>query len=494
MKTSLFNRRRLLGSTGALALSAILPAPAEAAPNVTGEWSAVHKWPDVAIHLSLLRDGNIFSWADDDAVYPDRNAGSSKTFKVSIPTGEPPLSTWSYPNTVTNLFCAGHTLLSNGDVFVIGGHNGEQYFGVTEVSIFQRSTNSWITRREVMDEGRWYATAVPLGNGDVLALSGSIVGTSGNVNDLPQVWLASGGWRDLTGARKKLQYYPRCVLSPNGRVYVAGNAQETYYLDTTGAGKWSTGPKRVAGNRFTGACVVYDEHRILFAGGGGGPNKAPYKTAEVINLAAGTPRWAATGSMAFARRHCSGVLLPDGTVFVVGGTSGQGTNNAAGRILVPEIWNPANGLWKQMAAMQTPRLYHSSALLLPDARVLVAGGGRGSGGVAYENAELFSPPYLFAGTRPTINSAPASVGYGATLSVGTSAPAAITGAILIRCGSITHGNNMSQGVKRFTSVARTANGIRVTIPSNRSTLPPGPYMFFVLAGGIPSVAEIVTVG
>ena len=124
-----------------------------------------------------------------------------------------------------------------------------------------------------MDEGRWYATAVLLGNGDVLALSGSIVGTSGNVNDLPQVWLASGGWRDLTGARKKLQYYPRCVLSPNGRVYVAGNAQETYYLDTTGAGKWSTGPKRVDGNRFTGACVVYDEHRILFAGGGGGPNK-----------------------------------------------------------------------------------------------------------------------------------------------------------------------------------------------------------------------------
>ena len=101
METSSLNRRCLLGSTGALALSAILPASAEAAPNVTGEWSPVYKWPDVAIHLSLTKDG-ILSWADDDAVYPDRNAGFSKTFKVRIPTGKSPLSTWqSYPNTVT---------------------------------------------------------------------------------------------------------------------------------------------------------------------------------------------------------------------------------------------------------------------------------------------------------------------------------------------------------------------------------------------------------
>ena len=226
------------------------------------------------------------------------------------------------------MFCAGQTILPNGDIFVVGGHNGQQYFGVTEVSIFQRSTKKWITRSEVMQEGRWYATAVLLGNGDVLALSGSIVGNASNLNDLPQVWLAGGGWRNLNSARKKLQYYPRCVLAPDGKVFVAGNAQQTFYLDTADLGKWSGGPNRVGGNRFTGACVVYDEHRVLFAAGGGGPGKVPYKTAEVMNLAAGSPKWAATGSLAFARRHCNGVLLPDGTVFVVGGTSGVGVNNA----------------------------------------------------------------------------------------------------------------------------------------------------------------------
>lgn len=494
MNSCSMSRRHLLGSTIATVLGAIAPTVAEAAPNATGQWSAVHAWPDVAIHMTLLADGTILTWADDDAVYPAREAGHSKTYRVHIPTGEGPLTTWYYPNTVTNLFCAGQTPMANGDVFVIGGHNGQQYFGVTEVSIFERSTHSWITRHEVMNEGRWYATAVPLGNGDVLALSGSIVGYSGNVNDLPQVWLAGGGWRNLDGARKELQYYPRCVLAPNGQVYVAGNAQETFYLDTSGSGRWRSGPRRVAGNRYTGACVVYDEHRLLYAGGGGGPNKLPYKTAEIIDLAAGTPRWTATGSMAYARRHCSGVLLPDGTVFVVGGTSGKGTNNAAGRVLTPELWNPATGSWKKMAAMQTPRLYHSSALLLPDGRVLVAGGGRGSGGVSYQSAEIFSPPYLFAGERPAIVAAPAVVGYGTVVTVETSNPAAVTGAVLIRCGSTTHGNNMSQGVKRFTSVVRTAKGIQVSVPASTAMLPPGPYMLFVLAGSVPSVAKIITVG
>ena len=107
---------------------------------------------------------------------------------------------------------------------------------------------------------------------------------------------------------------------------------------------------------------------------------------------------------------------------------------------------------------------------------------------------LYGPPYLFGDTRPTIKSAPASVKYGATLTVETSTPSAITEAILIKCASTTHGDNMSQGVKRFTSVTHTSSGIQVAVPSNKNTLPPGPYMFFVLVNGVPSVAEILMVG
>jgi hypothetical protein len=145
--------------------------------------------------------------------------------------------------------------------------------------------------------------------------------------------------------------------------------------------------------------------------------------------------------------------------------------------------------------MSVPRLYHSTAILLPDARVLVAGGGRGSGGVDYENAQIYSPPYLFAGARPSITSAPATIGYGQNLAVGTSTPSSITGAILIKLAATTHDDNMSQGVQRFsvTGTNRTATGIAVKVASNRNALPPGHYMLFVIASGVPSVARIIRV-
>ena len=268
-------------------------------------------------------------------------------------------------------------------------------------------------------------------------------------------------------------------------------SQSTYYLNTAGKGSWSNGPKRLDPSRSAGACVIYDAFKIIMVGGGLSP---PLKKTEIINLAATTPKWKHTGEMNFARRHCNGVLLPDGTVLAVGGTSGNGTNNAKGRVLVAERWNPATGIWSRLASMTVPRLYHSTALLLPDARVLVAGGGRGSGGVDYENAEIYSPPYLFGAARPSITSAPDAIGYGQTLTVGTSGSPAVTGAILIKCGATTHDNNMSQGVQRWTTVTRTGSNIAVRVASNRNQLPPGYYMLFVLAGGVPSIARMIRVG
>jgi len=70
-----------------------------------------------------------------------------------------------------------------------------------------------------------------------------------------------------------------------------------------------------------------------------------------------------------------------------------------------------------MASLGTARLYHSLALLLPDGRVLVAGGGRFSDGTAPTDkfsGELYSPPYIFKGARPVITSAPATATYGGT--------------------------------------------------------------------------------
>ena len=70
--------------------------------------------------------------------------------------------------------------------------------------------------------------------------------------------------------------------------------------------------------------------------------------------------------------------------------------------------------------MQTPRMYHSTAILVPDGRVIKAGGGQGGGRIHdYTTIEIFSPPYLFKGERPVISSAPRMFGYGQVVSVET---------------------------------------------------------------------------
>jgi hypothetical protein len=188
-------------------------------------------------------------------------------------------------------------------------------------------------------------------------------------------------------------------------------------------------------------------------------------------------------------------VLPDGKVLVTGGSSAPG-NDAAGAILAAEMWDPATGSWTTMASMQVPRLYHSTAVLLPDGRVLSAGGGRPpakDGGTNNLNAEIYSPPYLFNGPRPTIGSAPATIGYGQTFAVQTPDAASIAKVRLIRLSSVTHSTNMNQRIETL-SFTQASDGLNVTVPSNRNLLPPGHYMLFILNGaGVPSIATIVQV-
>jgi hypothetical protein len=277
--------------------------------------------------------------------------------------------------------------------------------------------------------------------------------------------------------------------APNGRVFLAGNKQQTRYLDTAGTGAWKSGLLRKHSARDYGSVVMYDTGKIL-ALGGGNPATA---TAEIIDLRAKTPTWQWTGSMGYPRRYPNATVLPDGTVLVTGG--GAGANDARVATLVAELWDPASGQWKKMASMQVPRLYHSSAVLLPDGRVLSAGGGRpaSKNGVDTLNAEIYSPPYLFRGTRPVITSAPTSVRYGETFTLGVPTELPIAQTTLVRLSSATHCFNMNQRFCRLKST-QGPGGLSVTAPPNGKESPPGHYLLFVLNTNlVPSVATIIQV-
>ena len=447
--------------------------------STAGEWSTVSPaWPFFPVHTHALPTGKVMIWPGD--------AGISGNDPRSWDPANPGLSPSPLTPPGFDLFCSGHSFLSDGRLFVAGGHiqNG---VGLANASTYNSFANSW-TPLPAMNAGRWYPTTTVLANGDVLVVSGSIDTTVG-VNTVPQVFqVGSGTWRNLAELGQDL--YPQMFLAPNGKVFNAGPTQTTRYLDTAGSGTWSFVANRVGPYRDYGSAVMYAPGKILVMGGG----DPPTNTAEVIDLNQPSPSWSFVGSMAFARRQINATLLPDGKVLVTGGTSSPGFNDPTLAVHAAELWDPANPMqWTTLASSSgIPRVYHSTAVLLPDGRVLSMGGN----GDPQKTSEIYSPPYLFNGPRPTITSAPTNVAYGQTFFVETPNGAAVSKVTMLRLTSVTHAFNMSQHISTL-NFSQTTGGLNVVAPPNSTAAPPGHYLLFILTtqGGVlvPSVAKIVQV-
>ena len=433
----------------------------------SGQWSAPFAWPIVPIHLMLLPDGRVLS------------IGRTRSPQI----WDPATGLFSAVPAPANLFCSGHALLPDGRVFVAGGHIDDNV-GLPNLTLFTPGTDAW-TSLAPMDRGRWYPTTTVMGNGDVVILAGK--DEASLEVTLPEVW-SNGSLRQLTGANQALPYYPRSFVAPDGRLYVAGPANNTRFLSPSGAGAWSGGPPRVGGSREYGSAVMYDDGKILYAGGNRTVN-----TAEVIDLNQGSPSWSATGSMAFARRHLNLTALPTGEVLATGGVGGTTFNDVSAGVHAAEIWNPETGQWTTLASNAITRGYHATSLLLPDGRVLHAGSGEGAGAPNQENGELFTPPYLLRGPRPEITSAPTEFAYGAQFRLETPQAATITEVSFIRLAAVTHAFDENQRFQRLVFTA-DATGLTVTAPSSSNRAPPRHYMVFILNGDqVPSVARVVRI-
>lgn len=461
---------------GAFAFVLLLLVPpvavrSNAQATAQGQWSAVANWPTRAVHATLLPDGRVFFISYySESLQPYLWDPASNTFTTTAAS--------AYA-----LFCAGHTQLADGTVFLAGGHIAD-YTGYAHAVIYDPAKNAFAAVPD-MNAGRWYPTTTLLPNGDVLVVSGDI-NSNTNVDPLPQVFqMANRTWRNLTTAQLAQPLYPNMLVAPNGKVFNAGPSRQTRYLNTSGTGVWSNvAVLNFTGFRDYGPAVMYDAGKVLVVGGA----NPPTATAEIIDLNAATPVWKFTGAMHFARRQHNTVILPDGKILIVGGSSGSGFDNSSTPVLPAEMWNPATGQFTVMASIAKYRGYHSTALLLPDGRVLSAGGNVGG-----TNAQLFSPPYLLAGARPSIASAPSSARYGQSVFVGTPDAASISQVTLLRAGSTTHTNDMSQCFMRL-GFTKTSTGLNVAMPANANLAPPGYYLLFILNGtGIPSVGSMVQI-
>ena len=196
--------------------------------------------------------------------------------------------------------------------------------------------------------------------------------------------------------------------------------------------------------------------------------------------------------MAHPRAYQNMTMLPDGTVLVSGGMTTSDGTDLTKAVLPAEIWNPDTETWTTVASLQNGREYHSTALLLPDGRVLMSGGGRlGGRAENQDNAEIYSPPYLFKGPRPTITASPPGAGYGATFDVSTPNAAQISKVSLIRSPSVTHAIDMNQRFQ-FLNFTPGTGKVTVTAPANANLAPPGDYLLYLVdTNGVPSTGSFV---
>jgi len=200
--------------------------------------------------------------------------------------------------------------------------------------------------------------------------------------------------------------------------------------------------------------------------------------------------------------HLNAVLLPDHTVFVSGGSLKQEDEPVAR--LQAELYDPATNTWHLMATATVPRLYHSTALLLPHGRVVAAGGNpEGGKSVTWEppdpeeemRPEVFSPPYLFKGPRPVIDSVPTEWKYGQTVTIASQQAGDIRWASLIRHGVTTHSFDNGQRLVDLDILSQGNGSIQATMTKEPNIAPPGWYMLFITDNnGVPSAAQWVHLG
>lgn len=440
--------------------------------------------PILTVHAALMHTGKIlfFAGSGNDELY-------TTGFRSAVYDYEN--GGFTMPPTPTDVFCAGQTIMPDGRVMVAGGtERYDPFVGLKTALLFDPHTEQW-TFVQPMKFGRWYPTLITLGDGRVMATSGG--GSPENEIHDPTGWNSAGpgiGW----------PLYPHLHLLKDGRVFFSGmrlggsGLQPGFLNPISGAFTALPGSAIPAsfnfGARDQGATVLLPpaQSQKVMVMGGGSPS---INDVHIIDTDAATPAYVAAPSMLRRRVHVNAVILPDRTVVATGGSGIA--ENALTASTEAEIYDPAANTWITGARARVPRMYHSIALLLPDARVLTAGSNPSRRNDEMR-MEIYHPPYLFRGPRPCIEHAPDDVELGASFTLHVPDAGDIKWISLVRPMATTHSYDSDQ---RLVDIPFKRSGVcklNAQMPGNPNLVPPGHYMLFVVSRrGVPSVARWVHV-
>ncbi len=479
----------------------IAAATAPAERITLGEWGAVIPWtPHIPVSAATLPDGRVLTFASNQrTTFP---SGVEFTYAATWNPATGQFVEYNHPS--HDMFCGGIVTLPDGRVLVNGGRNT-----TVRSSIFDWRVNTW-TRTPDMNDPRWYNTTVALPNGRAWTVSGD--GGPGTA----ERWDPSSGWSRQTGINWNTvlaepgyitRWHPFLLVAPDGRLIHFGPTDTMHWVSTENSGSMTNTGTFVPGTHYPkeGSWVMYNEGRILVAGGGADTKAnsgdsttgTSSKVAYTVDVRTGTPVVASVASMTFARQFANGVVLPNGEVMIIGGNTSGLKFNDTGSILTPEIWNPTTGQWRVAADMSVPRNYHSLALLLPDGRVLSGGGGLSGNSADHQDAQLYTPPTLFnadgsLATRPVLSNAPAVIGVGTKFAV--TGTAGLQKFNFIKMSAITHSVNTDLRFLPLSFSQISPGNYEITAHGSLNVMTPGYWMLFGLnASNVHSVAKIILV-
>jgi hypothetical protein len=476
-----------------------------------------------------------------------------------------------------DLFCSDQLLLADGRVLDAGGTAyyqepgvpGQPTYGVVELEglknsrLYDSRTNTWSAGGN-MAYGRWYPSLVTLPDNRVLVTSGVTklikpvypnrpTDSGLNVTQSEVYDPRTNAWK-VDGGKKSLPLYPRLHLLPNGRVYYdaagqtfnpAGQAYDEATWNMASvydpkAGTWrdlglpefgypeASAPLGFRGSAFSQMLPLkapYDTAQFLSAGGVYGVSPGSYlgtdtSTLNTVKIGAdGSEQFSseAVGALNNPRWYSTGVTLPTGQVLAFNGADrDEVVNPGSGTpVTTPELYDPVSRTWTELAGQTKGRTYHSTAVLLPDARVLVGGHSPIATGYTVQNPaladaaglsrperepsfEVFEPPNLFYGARPVIASVEPAVRRGTTLTIETPDARDVSSVRIVRNTAITHLVDADQRVVDLPVVSRNGSRVVVQVTDKAAVLPDGPYNLFVnkryAKGETPSVGRQVFVG